>query len=60
MCFLPSLTENTTDVSNDSDHFNKLINRSHGQELDMIQGAVCSSSLQKLFSVKSFWFLNNY
>lgn len=60
MCFLPSLTENTTDVSNDSDHFNELINRSHGQELDMIQGAVCSSSLQKLFSVKSFWFLNNY
>lgn len=60
MCFLPSLTENTTDVSNDSDHFNELINRSHGQELDMIQKAFCSSSLQKLFSVKSFWFLNNY
>lgn len=60
MCFLPSLTENTTDVSNDSDHFNELINRSHGQELDMIQKAFFSSSLQKLFSVKSFWFLNNY
>lgn len=52
MCFLPSLTENTSDVSNDSDHFNELINRSHGQELDMIEGAVCSSSLQVVFRKK--------
>lgn len=49
MCFLPSLRENTTDESNDSDHFNKLINRSHVQELEMIQEAFFSSSIQKLF-----------